>query len=1612
MKNLIYHYLPLLLIIPISITYSQTNLKTWTETAVQDFSDNQLTDLIITNNSDGEVQLPHPLVKTVNDYNDNSIHRFIAKDSVDNFVKTWITAGNVFVKKYSADGSGITNTIQVNEINGSVDDFGSRVAMLKDGIYIVIWKNNSYAWYGQIFKNDSIKSGINFRINEINNEHSAVAIADNKDHTFLLFYTQKITEKYKLHIQKRDISGDKIGESKFLNPEFITKLEISPSAVEDEDGFWVAWDGANGDTSWDLDLYLRRFNYDGSPDGSAIIVNDDLEKMQGGADLCIDNKSNLLIAWLDERDAIEPITSGQLNVYGQIFDSLGIRIGNNIKLNSIGDRKENREVDVEFLNNEFEVSWLYWDEPNRRYLTYINKWKLEPKLSGEMISSVFDASPSGSLLKKIFWDRTTYSGTYLKFQIRTGKTLGGLNNSNWYGPLSVSDFYINNIGENINSIHNENRYIQYKAIFTSNDGNTSILKSINIQFSPFDTIPPLPPMGLTATPSHASIILQWQPNNNLDLFGYKLYRGIQSGVYNNNWEVFILKGTLTYKDTSVEVNKKYFYVLTAVDSSHNDSDYSEEVSGIAFGINIYVSSSGNSNGDGSINNPFKTVQQGIDAAVSGDTVRVSEGNYYEPINMKYGVSIIGVNPELCKINTTVTASDNCVIKGFTFTKSLTCSYASPVITENVFIGTSQTFMPSISISNFSSPTITKNFITECGVGIALDYKCNPIIKNNIIKANEIGLRINWENNPTVINNTIITGNLDALQLSSFYDTVKIENNIVVRGLSIGFSPVVKINYNDIWCLPHEHGPLPETNIFLDPQFVNMDLNDYHLLSTSPCINAGNPDPVYNDIDGTRNDMGAYGGPDPIQSNLSLQLSKSISISNLSGYPGDTVSVFVSLDNTSALAKADFIIDVDNSILNYVNAKLTNATHNFEMQSQIISGGEVKFSLSSATGAQADLKEILEVKYLVNENSLTGDASPITLKGVILFDVNLREIYIRSSTNGAFIVSNIYYSENYLYVDSKSSNSGDGSRENPFNTIMKAVNIASAGDTIFVYGGNYYESVFMKEGITLVGGGASVTYIIVASDSTALIFNNINNAEISGFTIKADENHYSHIPLLICESSSPIIKKNKFEASEFNEIGIDFNNNSNVEFENNYVLNGYINVRASNPTLENNVIEGGPTGAISCYDGAAPLISKNILGGKFASSAILINNSNAIVKNNLIYCSEVSIGVFFWGANNSGIYNNIIKDKGATGVGMIVFNSSNNKIVNNSIITRGKGIEENNSLSTILNNIVINNNNFGLQLSSTSYYDYNDVWNNFVNYNGIDPGIHDISYDPLFVDTAKGDYRLSLNSSCINAGNPSPEYNDLDGSRNDIGAYGGPFTDSSWIYTNGSSLAIDSITAMSVDTIQIMVTGENLKGIAEVNMTLSFDPMLLNIIAASSGSITKSFSLEKTNLGPGSINLSLRSNKGITEENGELIQLQLVINSNRSLNTFLHFDSVAVRDETTCLGNIINVKDGQIKITTDLDNDYSIVPKKYSLYQNYPNPFNPATTIMYELPKESEVKLVIYNILGEKVVELVNTFQKSGRYEVEWNAINYASGVYFYKLTAKDFIQTKKMILAK
>ncbi len=101
-----------------------------------------------------------------------------------------------------------------------------------------------------------------------------------------------------------------------------------------------------------------------------------------------------------------------------------------------------------------------------------------------------------------------------------------------------------------------------------------------------------------------------------------------------------------------------------------------------------------------------------------------------------------------------------------------------------------------------------------------------------------------------------------------------------------------------------------------------------------------------------------------------------------------------------------------------------------------------------------------------------------------------------------------------------------------------------------------------------------------------------------------------------------------------------------------------------------------------------------------------------------------------------------------------------------------------------------------------------------------------------------------------------------------------------------------------------------------------------------------------------------------------------------------------------------------EMITSVENKSNDIPSKFILEQNHPNPFNPSTSIQYAISSNQFVQLKVYDVIGNEVATLVNEEKPAGNYEVSFNASRLSSGIYFYKLQAGSFVETKKMILIK
>ncbi len=271
---------------------------------------------------------------------------------------------------------------------------------------------------------------------------------------------------------------------------------------------------------------------------------------------------------------------------------------------------------------------------------------------------------------------------------------------------------------------------------------------------------------------------------------------------------------------------------------------------------------GNDSNPGTPALPFATIQHAINAAVSGDSVSVAAGVYNENIIMKTGVSVIGESPAVTLIEGTASTNGvvlfdgvlNGVLKGFRITVD---EPVAGVDRGVVFQGATD-----------NTAVIRNCIITNVQYGIFVWNPAMPTIQNNILFSviDEQGIYIGDTATAPVIRNNIITG----------YSYAGIH---VIAGPA---SPTPIIEYNDVFNngevgdyenYPSQTGS--NGNISLPPLFVDLALGDFNLINSplggSPCIDAGNPASQYNDSDGTRNDMGAFGGPCAYLSPMSQQV---------------------------------------------------------------------------------------------------------------------------------------------------------------------------------------------------------------------------------------------------------------------------------------------------------------------------------------------------------------------------------------------------------------------------------------------------------------------------------------------------------------------------------------------------------------------------------------------------------------------------------------------------------------------------------------------------------------------------------------------------------------------
>jgi PKD repeat protein len=223
------------------------------------------------------------------------------------------------------------------------------------------------------------------------------------------------------------------------------------------------------------------------------------------------------------------------------------------------------------------------------------------------------------------------------------------------------------------------------------------------------------------------------------------------------------------------------------------------------------------------------------------------------------------------------------------------------------------------------------------------------------------------------------------------------------------------------------------------------------------------------------------------------------------------------------------------------------------------------------------------------------------------------------------------------------------------------------------------------------------------------------------------------------------------------------------------------------------------------------------------------------------------------------------------------------------------------------------------------------------------------------------------------------------------------------------LGLSFLVEEQYEEIEILLEAEVEEEIAGLQVDLVFDPSMLEIKEINTTERTDNLGLYY-HTEAGKVKIGMVDIYGVhTVAPGEGSLLKIKFSKKKR--------EAGISDAKIENAIVVNTMADELEIEIKPNKLIKTIPQTFSLAQNYPNPFNARTVIRYSLPKDSRVKISIYNILGQRVKVLVDEYQTTGHKTVVWDGTNQkgkgvASGVYFYKIKAGDFVQSKKMLLLK
>ena len=557
------------------------------------------------------------------------------------------------------------------------------------------------------------------------------------------------------------------------------------------------------------------------------------------------------------------------------------------------------------------------------------------------------------------------------------------------------------------------------------------------------------------------------------------------------------------------------------------------------------------------------------------------------------------------------------------------------------------------------------------------------------------------------------------------------------------------------------------------------------------------------------------------------------------------------------------------------------------------------------------------------------------------------------------------------------------------SIQKCINICVAGDTVYVANGVYKENLVINTAISLIGSSMDSTIIDGRGLSDFTIVYN-DSGSIQLFNIYGKSNGTGYGIYGLANSPTVIIKDCKISQTGRGIAVVGLNAKNILMKE---LRSGIIN--SANPNTENYISN---CIMISSSEGSNGI---NISGP---------TNANYNINNNIILFTGTinpDAGISIGAPRKVNISNNIIS--GFADNIDISIQIIDSVIIRNNILVHHNPGQGNSSIHSInddpfVENVILTNNNaalYGWPIQSN----YNLFWNNESNRTNGALGDSDIIADPMFVkDTipridGNYDYHLQKYSPAIDKGNPN--ILDVDGSRSDIGLYGGPFGET-YTYQDLAPKPPANLTAVMDSGLVHLKWNKNTEA----------DLFRYRVYRDT----VPDFIYDTTKI------IAVLSDTVFYDDPPQKFISGNYYYKVTALDSAYHQSPAS--------------EEVRINIT-GIPEAPPIVVEHYNLLQNYPNPFNPGTTIPYRLKAPGYVKVMVYNLLGEQVKVLVNKYQSAGYYEVLFHPTaterqssegyvefetfvrgGIVSGVYLYRIEVIGegnipvFTDMKKMMLLK